>query len=61
MFLWRKKKNVNIFRLKKTTTKNALSGAMIKFLKSPGPSCSKLTTSFVNNLLKFTSSDAQIC
>ena len=55
------KKNVNIFRLKKKTTKNALSGAMVKFLKSPGPSCSKLTTSLVNDSLKFTSSDAQIC
>ena len=28
---------------------------------SPGPSCSKLTTSFVNDSLKFTSSDMQIC
>ena len=26
-----------------------------------GPSCSKLTTSLVNNSLKFTSSDTQIC
>ena len=26
-----------------------------------GPSCSKLTMSLVNNLLKFTSSDTQIC
>ena len=26
-----------------------------------GPSCSKLTTSLVNDLLKFTSSDTQIC
>ena len=26
----------------------------------PGPSCSKLTTSLVNNSLKFTSSDTQI-
>ena len=29
--------------------------------KQPGPSCSKLTMSLVNNLLKFTSSDTQIC
>ena len=28
---------------------------------SPGPSCSKLTMSLVNDLLKFTSSDMQIC
>ena len=28
---------------------------------SSGPSCSKLTTSLVNNSLKFTSSDTQIC
>ena len=29
--------------------------------KNTGPSCSKLTTSLVNDLLKFTSSDMQIC
>ena len=28
--------------------------------KKPGPSCSKLTTSLVNDSLKFTSSDTQI-
>ena len=28
---------------------------------SPGPSCSKLTTSFVNDSLKFTLRDTQIC
>ena len=28
---------------------------------SPGPSCSKLTTSLVNDSLKFTSSDTRIC
>ena len=27
----------------------------------PGPSCSKLTMSLVNDSLKFTSSDMQIC
>ena len=32
----------------------------IKTLKT-GPSCSKLTTSLVNDSLKFTSSDTQIC
>ena len=31
-----------------------------KFLIT-GPSCSKLTTSLVNDSLKFTSSDTQIC
>ena len=30
-------------------------------VKISGPSCSKLTTSLVNDLLKFTSSDTQIC
>ena len=35
-------------------------GAFFK-KKSTGPSCSKLTTSLVNNSLKFTSSDTQIC
>ena len=29
--------------------------------KSTGPSCSKLTTSLVNDSLNFTSSDTQIC
>ena len=33
------------------------SGAM----ETPGPSCSKLTTSLVNDSLKCTSSDMQIC
>ena len=34
------------------------------FLEDPyltGPSCSKLTTSLVNDSLNFTSSDTQIC
>ena len=31
------------------------------FLWKSGPSCSKLTTSLVNDSLKFTSSDVQIC
>ena len=30
-------------------------------MSKPGPSCSKLTTSLVNDSLKFTSSDTQIC
>ena len=29
--------------------------------KKSGPGCSKLTTSLVNDSLKFTSSDTQIC
>ena len=29
--------------------------------KCPGPSCSKLMTSLVNDLLKFSLSDTQIC
>ena len=33
----------------------------IKKQRNPGPSCSKLTTSLVNDSLKFTSSDTQIC
>ena len=32
-----------------------------RIIQIPGPSCSKLTTSLVNDLLKFTSSDMQIC
>ena len=31
------------------------------FYDKPGPSCSKLTTSLVNDSLKSTSSDTQIC
>ena len=31
------------------------------FSPLPGPSCSKLTTLLVNDSLKFTSSDTQIC
>ena len=33
---------------------------VLKF-KCPGPSCSKLTMSLVNDSLKFTSNDTQIC
>ena len=36
------------------------TSAVLKFQRS-GPSCSKLTTSLVNDSLKFTSSDTQIC
>ena len=32
-----------------------------KELRCPGPSCSKLTMLLVNDSLKFTSSDTQIC
>ena len=38
----------------------ALSSAEI-FTQHSGPSCSKLTMSLVNDSLKFTSSDTQIC
>ena len=31
------------------------------YIEQSGPSCSKLTTSLVNDSLKFTSSDTQIC
>ena len=31
------------------------------YILKPGPSCSKLTVSLVNDLLKFISSDMQIC
>ena len=34
---------------------------LYKAHRRPGPSCSKLTTSLVNDSLKFTSSDTQIC
>ena len=34
---------------------------LIIYVKTSGPSCSKLTTSLVNDSLKFTISDTQIC
>ena len=33
----------------------------VRLQKNPGPSCSKLTMALVNDSLKFTSSDTQIC
>ena len=33
----------------------------LRGLYTPGPSCSKLTMSLVNDSLKFTLSDTQIC
>ena len=36
-------------------------GCVVKQTIFTGPSCSKLTTSLVNDSLKFTSSDTQIC
>ena len=36
------------------------SGTIFPFFFFPGPSCSKLTTSLVNDSLKFTTSDMQI-
>ena len=38
-----------------------LSTNNICFYEKAGPSCSKLTTSLVNDSLKFKSSDTQIC
>ena len=37
------------------------SDVIIGVAKQPGPNCSKLTMSLVNDSLKFTSSDTQIC
>ena len=66
IFLWRNKKTM-------FTGYPLLSAATIQMnLKKierfycfmrliSGPSCSKLTTSLVNDSLKFTSSDTQIC
>ena len=36
-------------------------GKSFLYFSKSGPSCSKLTTSLVNDSLKFTSSDTQIC
>ena len=63
----------DLFSLKKLIKKIRMSSAkilssterLIKYqlnlLQIAGPSCSKLTMSLVNNSLKFTSSDTQIC
>ena len=51
----------NVF-LKPIFNPSAIITLFLSFLlKNPGPSCSKLTTSLVNDSLKFTSSDTQIC
>ena len=38
-----------------------LKKGKVRIFTHPGPSCSKLTTLLVNDSLKFTSSDTQIC
>ena len=40
---------------------NAYTGQLLCNNYTPGPGCSKLTMSLVNDSLKFTSSDTQIC
>ena len=56
MFTWKNKTNVNtIFNL---ITYKEYSQAISQI---SGPSCSKLMMSLVNNSLKFTLSDTQIC
>ena len=40
---------------------NILPQHLALWVKNSGPSCSKLTASLVNDSLKFTSSDTQIC
>ena len=68
MLLWRNKKKNQYF----WTEKGILSRVIpLKFenahllpliyVKTAGPSCSKLTMSLVKDSLKFTSSDRQIC
>ena len=42
-------------------TVNDTLSLSLAVLSKPGPSCSKLTMSLVNDSLKFTSSDMQIC
>ena len=37
------------------------SDVLLHYNTFPGPGCSKLTTSLVNDTLKFTSTDMQIC
>ena len=38
-----------------------IGSTLIVQIETTGPSCSKLTMSLVNDSLKFTSSDMQIC
>ena len=42
-------------------SKSSAKGAYVQAEQVAGPSCSKLTTSLVNDSLKFTASDMQIC
>ena len=52
-------KNINAFAIFKI---EILMSQLLSFEQlGPGPSCSKLTTSLVNDSLKFTLSDTQIC
>ena len=53
MFLWRSKKKCGYPFITIRT--------IIKMTKQSRPTCSKLTTSLVNDSLKFTSNDMQIC
>ena len=49
---------INIFELLQSCAQPSICSVIVTF---PGPSCSKLTTSLVNDSLNFTSSDTQIC
>ena len=41
--------------------RSLLFGLYVERIKTPGPSCSKLMTSLVNDSLKFKANDMQIC
>ena len=53
--------NLCIFNAHKDTFSTDISSSVFHPQYMPGPSRSKLTMSLVNDSLKFTSSDTQIC
>ena len=63
MFVHAHKSDYHVKSLKHNKTSKK-SQTLLKYqqnIKNSGPSCSKLTTSLVNDSLKFTSSDTQTC
>ena len=67
LFSWKNKKSILVCRLLKILPRVLCIHSptfwheLLPVQWTPGPSCSKLTMSLVNDLLKFTLSDMQIC
>ena len=55
------RKKVEVLLLYSLQRWKHITGNWLWFVSCSGPSCSKLTMSLVNDSLKFTSSDTQIC